>query len=280
MSQLQELLIKNIKASATNPRKTFNEESLKELAASIKTNGVIQPVIVRELKGGNYELIAGERRFRASKIAKMVTIPAIVRKVTDAEILRFQLIENAQREDVNVMEEAEAIYRLRNELALNVNEICSQLGKSTIYVYRMLGLCRLPDVARKLVAENRLGRSVAFHLGGIEDTELQTQAVIDLASSKPGQNLTTVNQAKKYLTQKTGAKLTKKKSAIVKQHGNDFASNWKYYLVRFSPSQFLRWAEIVKQRTETDVLAEAVEAVMLEVHSKSGNGVRSASATV
>lgn len=272
MAQIEQLLIKNVTPSATNPRKTFNEDSLKELAASIKANGVIQPIIVREIGKGKHEIIAGERRFRASKMAKLITIPAIIRNASDSDVLRWQLIENAQREDVNVTEEAQAIYRLRNELDLNVNEISLQLGKSTFYIYRMLGLCRLPDIARRLIAENRIGRTVALHLGGIDDKELQTQAVIDLASTKPKQNLITLNQAKAYLSQKVGAQLTKKKSEIIGKHGNDFAANWKYYLVRFSPSQFIKWTQIVKQRTETDVLAESVEAVMLE--NQSGNGFR------
>lgn len=111
--ELKQIPINQIHA-ASNYRKTFNDKSLKELAASIKENGVLEPIIVRPNSNG-FQIIAGERRYRASKIAGIVTIPAVVRDVADADILKLQIIENVQREGVPFMEEAYAIKKLRDD---------------------------------------------------------------------------------------------------------------------------------------------------------------------
>lgn len=261
MSTVEQIKTDAIKPSPTNPRKTFNDESLKELAHSIKANGILQPILVRPVNG-HFELIAGERRWRAAQLAKQFTVPAIVREATDAEVLRWQLVENAQREDVNVMEEAEAIFSLRDKCSLDVSDICKQLGKSNWYVYRMLSLCKLSDESKKPIAENRITRSVALYIAGLPP-ERQDEMALALAAAKPTNNLATMAQAKAMYTAKFNPKTKTKQNKIHKEKGHDYCENWKYYLVRFSQTEFWHWKSIVKERTDTDVLAEAVEAVML-----------------
>jgi ParB family chromosome partitioning protein len=116
--ELKQIPINQIHA-ASNYRKTFNDKSLKELAASIKENDVLEPIIVRPNNNG-YQIVAGERRYRASKMAGKVTIPAVVREIADADILKVQIIENVQREGVQFMEEAYAIKKLRDDCTLDV----------------------------------------------------------------------------------------------------------------------------------------------------------------
>lgn len=155
------------------PRSIFQPERLRELADSILSNGIIQPLIVRR-KADRYELIAGERRWRASRIAGLAEVPVVVQDYVDDRILEVSLIENIQREDLNPLEVAQAFDRLCREMALSHEEIARRTGKDRTTVTNMIRLLRLPDAVQVLLAERRLSMGHARALLGLEDQKLQT----------------------------------------------------------------------------------------------------------
>src|SRR5512143_2110916 len=141
---VMQLELSRITPNEYQPRKTFRDDSLSELAASIKSKGVIQPVIVRKNADGGYQLVAGERRFRASMLAGMKNIPAIVKDVAPTEVLELALIENIQREDLNPVETAEAYDRLIKDFKLSQEEMAGRVGKDRSTVTNFLRLLTLP----------------------------------------------------------------------------------------------------------------------------------------
>lgn len=136
------------------PRLVFDEDRLRELANSIKENGVLQPIIVRKSKLIGYELLAGERRFQASKLAGLETIPAIIRTYSDEEMMTLSILENLQRENLNPLEESKSLAQLSEKLGMTHDEIAKALGKSRSYVSNLIRLLGLPDKILKHV-ENR-----------------------------------------------------------------------------------------------------------------------------
>lgn len=144
-----------IHPNSNQPRKKFNEEALKELADSIKEQGIIQPIIV-EKDGDRYNIIAGERRFRAARITGLFEIPAIIRKYTEAEKLEAALIENIQREDLNAVEEAKAYMQLMTTLNLNQEQVARKVGKKRSTIANSLRLLKLPDDMQSAVIENKI----------------------------------------------------------------------------------------------------------------------------
>ncbi|MDR0921439.1 MAG: ParB/RepB/Spo0J family partition protein [Lactobacillales bacterium] len=167
--QVVELELADLRPNPYQPRKTFDEDSLKELAASIKQDGVFQPIIVRESKVKGYEIIAGERRFRASKLAGKETIPAIVREFTEELMMQVAVLENLQREDLNPLEEAEAYEMLMRNLKLTQNEVAERLGKSRPYIANYLRLLTLPSLVKELVQKETLSTGQARTLLGLKD---------------------------------------------------------------------------------------------------------------
>lgn len=166
--EILEIPIDELRPNPYQPRKTFDEEALRELADSIMEHGVFQPIIVkRSIKG--YEIIAGERRFRASKMAGKSTIPAIVRDFSDEEMMEIALLENLQREDLNAIEEAMAYKTLQERLGLTQEELAKKVGKSRSHVTNILGLLRLPEEVKELVTENKLTMGHARMLSKLED---------------------------------------------------------------------------------------------------------------
>lgn len=162
------LLIKDLRSNPYQPRKNFDEKSLQELADSIKEHGVFQPIIVKKsIKG--YEIIAGERRVKASLLAGLTTIPAIIRDFDDQDMMEIALLENLQREDLNPLEEAEAYKKLLDTLELTQEELAKRLGKSRSHLTNMLGLLSLPESAKELVINGKLSMSHARILSKIED---------------------------------------------------------------------------------------------------------------
>jgi ParB family transcriptional regulator, chromosome partitioning protein len=255
-----ELPLNQIKPNPNQPRRTFNEESLKELAQSIKINGVLQPIRVRTNCDG-YELIAGERRWRASQLAGLVTIPAVICETSDEKILQEQIIENLQRENVGYMDEARAIGRLREDLSLDVKEISRLLGKGEAYIYNYLSLTKLPPSVQLSAEKKQFTVTVALMIAALPDAAQQIEAGLALARER-GQ-LVPIPKAKEYLTKKYGEQRTKRRPKTVLQKQNyDYEANWKKYLVNFTPEQFVRFKSIVCGRTETTILSEAVDMVM------------------
>jgi ParB family chromosome partitioning protein len=153
---LRELPLELIGPNPQQPRRIFEEESLVALAASLKDRGVLQPVLVRPVPGGTYELIAGERRWRAAKLAGLDTVPAMIRPHDDAESLELALIENMAREDLNPLEAARAVAALVEELGLTREEVGRRIGRSRVAVSNLLRLLELPDDALALMADGAL----------------------------------------------------------------------------------------------------------------------------
>ena len=153
---LRDIPIELIGPNPTQPRRHFDEPSLLALADSIRARGVLQPVVVRPLAGGRYELVAGERRLRASELAELDTIPAIVRETDDAERLELALIENMARADLNPVEEARACATLVADLGMSKEEVARRVGRSRAAVANLIRMLELPDEALAMVERREL----------------------------------------------------------------------------------------------------------------------------
>lgn len=170
-SDILEIPLSEIRSNPYQPRKTFNEETIKELAESIKEHGIIEPVIVKKsIKG--YELVAGERRCKAAKEAGLEKIPAVIKDFSDQEMMEVALIENIQREDLNPIEEAVAYQNIIKLSNLTQEEFAKKFGKSRSYVTNLLGLLNLPEETRKLVISKELSMSHARSLSKLNDDYL------------------------------------------------------------------------------------------------------------
>lgn len=173
-SRVMSIPIGQVAPNPLQPRTVFDAARLQELANSIEANGIIQPILVRG-QAGQYELIAGERRLRAAKLAGLAEVPAIVQDLADERVLEIALIENIQREDLNPIETAQALDRLSREMNLSHEEIASRTGKDRTTITNMIRLLRLPGSVQLLVAERRLSMGHARAILGLTSTELQTQ---------------------------------------------------------------------------------------------------------
>jgi len=167
--QLREIDIDRIVPNTQQPRKHFNEEALNELADSIRAHGLIQPVVVRALGENFFELIAGERRWRAAQRAGLMRLPALVREPSADSSLEIALIENLQREDLNPIEEAQAYEKLIVEYGLTQEEVARRVGKSRVTITNMLRLLRLPAEVQQWIGEDRLTTGHAKALLSLSD---------------------------------------------------------------------------------------------------------------
>lgn len=177
----QEIAVKKITANPYQPRQIFDEEKLEELAASIKEFGVVQPLVVRA-KGKGYELVAGERRLRASVLAGLKTVPVIVRDYDDAKMMEIALVENIQRHDLNPIEEAQGLRRLMEEFRLTQEQAAEKVGRSRSAVTNILRLLNLPEAVQQHIVEGRLTMGQAKQLIGLADEQQiceVAQAIID-----------------------------------------------------------------------------------------------------
>ncbi len=166
-----------IKASPFQPRTEFDEEALRALADSVKEKGVLQPLLVRKV-GNDYELIAGERRLRASKLAGLSEVPVIVREMTDQEVLEVALVENLLRENLSAIEEAEGLQRLIDEFSHTQEALSKIIGKSRSHIANTLRLLTLPESVQNLVKEGKLSAGQARSLVGLENAEDLAQLII------------------------------------------------------------------------------------------------------
>ncbi len=165
------LNIDQIEVGKYQPRKNFNEEKLRELANSITSNGLVQPIIVGPTPNGKYQIIAGERRYRASKIAGLTEIPVIIKNLSNKEILEIALIENVQREELTAIEEAEGYERLIKEFGYTQAELADAVGKSRSHVANLLRLNNLPDSIKLMINNGQLSMGHARCLIGLENAE-------------------------------------------------------------------------------------------------------------
>ena len=169
--QLREIDIDRILPNSHQPRKNFDEQALNELADSIREHGVVQPIVVRALEDGFFQLIAGERRWRASQRAGLTRLPAVIREAEEDSALEIALIENLQREDLNPMEEAQAYERLITDFGLTQEEVARRVGKNRATVANMLRLLRLPPEVQQWLRENRLTTGHAKALLSLSDLD-------------------------------------------------------------------------------------------------------------
>ena len=207
--EVKEIPIDKLRVNPYQPRKTFNEEALKELAESIKEHGVIQPIIVKKsIKG--YEIVAGERRYRASQLAGKETIPAIIRDFTDEQMMEIAVLENLQRENLNPIEEAEAYKNLMQTLNLNQEQLAKKVGKSRSHITNILGILNLPESIKDLIITNKITMGHARVLSKLEDKEkietLAAKTITDNLSVRQLEQLSSNNS--EY----------ERKNKITKQH--------------------------------------------------------------
>ncbi|WP_017815441.1 ParB/RepB/Spo0J family partition protein [Paenibacillus shenyangensis] len=166
-----EIPLKELRPNPFQPRKAFDDDNIQELADSIAQHGVIQPIIVRKVLKG-YEIIAGERRFRASQVAGKKTIPAVVRTFSDQQVMEIALIENLQRENLNAMEVATAYQALMEEFKLTQEDLSARVGKSRSHIANFLRLLSLPDEVKEYVSRGTLSMGHARALVGIKKEDL------------------------------------------------------------------------------------------------------------
>ena len=170
MEKLEKIAVKDIRTNPFQPRKVFDQEKLEELAQSIKENGLIQPIIVRKSPIIGFELLAGERRFRASKIAGLEHVPAIIKELTDQEMMRQAIIENLQREDLNPIEEAISYQKLVDH-GYKHDQIAQFMGKSRPYISNMLRLLHLAPSVQEAVIQNDISSAHARVLVPLDEEE-------------------------------------------------------------------------------------------------------------
>ncbi|HZI18660.1 MAG TPA: ParB/RepB/Spo0J family partition protein [Pyrinomonadaceae bacterium] len=171
--ELVELDLDLIEPNNLQPRTVFNEEKLEELAQSIRENGIIQPLLVRNTGRGKYQLVAGERRWRAAQRAGLLRAPAIVRDIPDEKMLELALIENIQRQELNPIEEAQAYKRLIEALGLTQEMVAQRVGRDRTFITNYLRLLRLPEDIQRLVEEEKISMGHARALLGIDSPEIQ-----------------------------------------------------------------------------------------------------------
>jgi ParB family chromosome partitioning protein len=172
---LEEIAVSAVTANPRQPRQVFDEDSLAELAASIEAVGLLQPIVVRRTPSGRYELIMGERRWRACELAGLDVIPAIVRETSDDDMLRNALIENLHREQLNPLEEAAAYQQLLDDFAATHEELARRIGRSRPHISNTIRLLHLPPAVQKRVAAGVLSAGHARALLSVEDPEAQEQ---------------------------------------------------------------------------------------------------------
>ena len=206
-SDIREIPVDEIRTNPYQPRKTFNQEALEELAESIKNYGVFQPIIVKpSIKG--YDLVAGERRLRASKMAGLSTIPAIVKEFSDEMMREIALLENLQRENLSAIELAWAYKGIIDSMHIRQEDLASKLGKSRSHITNIIGLLRLPDDVQNMILDNKLSMGHARVLSKIEDdskiSELANRVVNENLSVRDLEKLSTnIDIKKKVPTQRT-----------------------------------------------------------------------------
>lgn len=170
--ELLEVDIDLIEPSPAQPRTHFDETRLEELAQSIRSNGIVQPLLVRR-RGGRYQLVAGERRWRAAQRAGLQRVPAVVREIPDDKLLELALIENIQRQELNAIEEAHAYRRLIESLGLTQEVVAQRVGRDRSFVTNYLRLLRLPEDIQRLVEEEKISMGHARALLGVDDPDIQ-----------------------------------------------------------------------------------------------------------
>lgn len=249
LSQLRELPLGDIVANTDQPRQHFDEDALKELADSIAQHGVLQPIVVTK-KGDNYEIVAGERRFRAAKAAKLKTIPALVRTVTAQHKLELALIENLQRHDLSALETAAAYAKLRAQFSMSNDAIGKVVGgKSASAVSNTLRLLRLPKEVQKALVDRQLTEGQARPLIDIDEEvvlELLPQIIKGAWSARKVEQI--VRSLKSPATQKDAGQRAKRYERDAGQLQKHFATSVRVVTRRNKPSGHI----LIEYKDEAD----------------------------
>lgn len=205
------LKLHEIEPNANQPRKTFDEASLNELADSIAKHGIIQPIIVRELPGGGYQLVAGERRWRAARIAGLTEVPVLIREVTESEYMEIALVENLQREDLNPIEEAEGLQTLIEKYGMTQEEAAKTVGKSRPAIANTMRLLALPPTVRDCVKDGLLSAGHARALLPIADDYKITMAAQEIMEK--GMSVRDAERLVKFMLKDKAEKKKKKQQS-------------------------------------------------------------------
>lgn len=241
--QIVEIDLSELRANPYQPRKNFDEEALNELASSIKEHGVFQPIIVKKsIKG--YEIIAGERRFRASKLAGMQTIPAIVKDFSDEEMMQIALLENLQRENLTSIEEAKAYKSIIESMNITQDELAKKVGKSRSHVTNILGLLKLPASVQDMVLYNKLSMGHARVLSKLDDPktieDLAQRVINEDLSVRKLESLVYDNEEKEVKTKKSSNNEYKYMEDFLKEKlGTNVKINNNKISIKFSNVQDL-----------------------------------------
>ena len=209
-NEIIEIDLNELRPNPYQPRKVFDEESLNELASSIKEHGVFQPIIVKKTIKG-YDIVAGERRYRASKIAGLQTIPAIIKDFTDDEMMQISLLENLQRENLTAIEEAKAYKAIIDASNITQEELANKVGKSRSYITNILGLLSLPLSVQDLVLYNKISMGHARVLSKLSDVS----KIEELANKVVDENLS-VRELESLVSNEN----VEKKNSIVRKSNN------------------------------------------------------------
>lgn len=213
--EIKQIKLSEIRSNPYQPRTYFNEEALNELAESIKIHGVVEPIIVKKsIKG--YEIVAGERRFRASKLAGKETIPAIVRNFTDEEMMEIAVLENLQRENLNAVDEANAYKTLMENLHLTQDQVSKRVNKSRSHITNLLGILALPEDVLTLVKENKLTMGHARCLSKLSDIE----KINELTKKVLEENLS----VRELEALASGEEIERKNKIVKKPKSNEYTS--------------------------------------------------------
>ena len=241
--QIVEIDLSELRANPYQPRKNFDEEALNELASSIKEHGVFQPIIVKKsIKG--YEIIAGERRFRASKLAGMQTIPAIVKDFSDEEMMQIALLENLQRENLTSIEEAKAYKSIIESMNITQDELAKKVGKSRSHVTNILGLLKLPASVQDMVLYNKLSMGHARVLSKLDDPktieDLAQRVITEDLSVRKLESLVYDNEEKEVKNKKSSNNEYKYMEDFLKEKlGTNVKINNNKISIKFSNVQDL-----------------------------------------
>ncbi|MEB8108490.1 ParB/RepB/Spo0J family partition protein [Staphylococcus equorum] len=208
-AQIQQVKVTTIKANPYQPRKTFDEERLNDLAKSIKLHGILQPIVLRKTITG-YHIVVGERRYRAAKIAGLAEVPAIVKALSDEDMMELAIIENLQREDLNVIEEAESYRQLMDDLKLTQQEVAERLSKSRPYIANMLRLLQLPKDVSNMIREGTLSGAHGRTLLIVKDAQKMRQI-----AKQASRESWSVRYLEQYVNENYNEKSTKKKTQEV-----------------------------------------------------------------
>jgi len=247
-SSIENIFIENIEPNPYQPRKHFDEKAMLELSESIKEKGVIQPVTVRKMKAEKYQLVAGERRWRAAEKAGLDKMPAVVRNFSDQEVLEIALIENIQREDLNAVEEAEAYKQMLDEFSFTQEEVAEKVGKSRSNIANMVRLLNLADKVKNHLSRGTISVGHARALLGLDDESAQVAACENIII----QDLT-VRETENYVEKLKNPLKDKKK----KKQKEELDQEWKNAAAQLESN--LGTKVKIKQRQKNNLLTIEID---------------------